>query len=260
MSIKSRVKDFLFARRPIALIVFPLYAFFKYPIHLLQYGTIDPPEYFIFKQKKLIYLVNSKVAQTAITNTCGNSNKTEYSGIAEKHLGEKKFKLRGEEREYFAFTFIRNPFERLASCYQSKYIADREKYNKPYLDFDFYMLGLIRRDRGFEKFARCVARIPDRLADRHFKSQHALIYRESKKQLDFVGRYEKINEDFEQLRGQFDLDELPHLNKSETKKADWRDRYTLELVDLIEKRYRRDLDTWYPTAAQELRDYLSSRP
>lgn len=258
MKLKHTIKEWIIKRKGLALKVMPLYAFFKYPIHLLQYGTIDPPEYFIFKQKKLIYLVNSKVAQTAITNTCGNSNKTEYSGIAEKHLGEKKFKLSGEEQGYFAFTFVRNPFERLASCYQSKYIADREKYNKPYLDFDFYMLGIIRRDRGFENFVKKVARIPDRFSDRHFKSQHALVHRESKKELNFVGRYEKINEDFEKLRGQFDLDELPHLNKSETKKADWRDRYTPELVRLIAKRYRKDLDTWYPTAEQELLAYLAN--
>jgi hypothetical protein len=238
--------------------IIPLYLFFfKYPYLLIKYHTIDPPEYFIFKQKKLVYIVNSKVAQTAITNTCGNSIKREYNGIQETHLGEKKYSLSKNEEHYYSFSFVRNPFDRLYSCYYSKYIADKRKYNKKVLDFDYYLLTYLKKDKGFESFVKKICHIPDAFADRHFKSQYALIYTQISVPPNFIGTFESIESDFTTLQKKFDLDPLPHLNPSD--KHDWRNAYTIELVSLVERRFKKDLETWYPKAAKELREYIHSK-
>jgi hypothetical protein len=258
MGIKNYIK-----KRPWLLkLLFPLrqlQIFLSYPYRLARYGAIDPREYFIFKKQQLVYLVNSKVAQTAIVNTCGNKNKEEYRGIRDKGLGEKKHHLSKEEQGYPLFTFVRNPFERLYSSYKSKYIADK-KYGKLALDFDYYMLGLIKKDKGFTHFVKIVSRIPDWASDRHFKSQYSLIYRENRQSLSLVGKYENLHSEFEELRTMFNLEPLPHMNKSSEKENEWMDAYTPELVDLVSKRYEEDLATWYPNAKDELLAHLYQTP
>jgi hypothetical protein len=253
----NHIKKIILEKSWLRKVIIPIYLLCKYPFLIYKYGTVDPPQYFVFKQKKLIYLVNSKVAQTAITNTCGNSIKKEYSKIKETHLGEKTYKLSKKETDYYSFTFIRNPFERIVSCYYSKYISDKIKYKKEILDFDFYLLGYIKKDKGFATFIKKISHIPDFLADRHFKSQWALIYSHNKLSLDFIGRYENLEQDFEHIQTTFSLDPLPHLNPSG--KNDWRDSFTQELVTLVAKRYKKDLETWYPNAEKELRTYLQKK-
>ncbi len=255
---KTKIREYLEQHPVLGDIIIPLYVFLTYPIKIVRYRAIDPPQYFIFKKHGLVYLVNSKVAQTAITNTCGNKEKKEYSGITETHLGEKVYTLTKEQQQMYAFTFVRNPFDRLVSCYRSKYIADKKKYHKQRLDFDNYMLGYLKKDKGFDTFVKKISKIPDVLADRHFKSQHALIYEQNTIDLDFIGRYEQLNEQFEIIRKKFDLDPLPHLNTSTLKqKDDWKKYYTKDLVDLVAKRYHKDLAQWYPNEEKKIRDFIS---
>jgi chondroitin 4-sulfotransferase 11 len=254
---KEKIRDEILNHKRIARIIFPIYVFLSYPIKLFIYGAGDPPAYFIFKKSKLIYLVNSKVAQTAITNTCGNKNKTEYSGIEEKNLGENKDKLSKNEEDYYSFTFVRNPFERLYSCYKSKYIADKERYKKPFLDFDFYLLGYLKKDTGFENFVKRAMRVPHFLADRHFKSQYTLIKEESRLKIDYIGRYESISDDFKKIQDRFNLETLPLLNKSGSNT--WRDFYTKDLVSIVSEFYKEDLKEWYPSAESELLEYISKK-
>lgn len=250
-----KLKQFVLQRPWLRDWINPIYLLCKYPFLIVKYKAIDPVEYFVYKGKDLIYLVNSKVAQTAITNTAGNTLKKEYSKIDTK-FGERKYTLSPTEKTYYSFTFVRNPFERLYSCYYSKYIADK-KYDKERLDFDYYMGGIIKKDKGFPHFVKTISKIPDALADRHFKSQYSLIYKESILPIDFIGRYENINEEFKIIQKRFNLDPLPHLNPSG--KKNWRSAYTPELVNIVKKRYEKDLSTWYPTAADDLTLYIQEK-
>lgn len=227
--------------------------------NLLRYRVLDPAEFFVFKEKKVIYLVNSKVAQTAISNTCGNAVKKEYSGIAERHLGEKMYRISPAYRNYPIFTFVRNPFDRLYSCYTSKYIADVEKYGKTRRAFDQYLFGVLRNNVGFGHFVKRVAHIPDVLADRHFKAQYYLIYRDNTLPVSYIGRFEHLQDDFEHIRTQYDLEPIQHMNPSRKAGDDWRDAYTLELADIVYHRYKNDFDTWYPDEYEKLKCYLGTK-
>jgi len=256
----KKIKEFIKKRTLFYKLLFPirqLQIFLSYPYKLIKYNSVDPREYFIFKKQKLVYLVNSKVAQTAIVNTCGNIEKKEYQGIDDKSLGEKKQNLTEEDSTYYSFTFVRNPFERLYSCYQSKYIADKKRYGKIMLDFDYYMLGLIKKDRGFEYFVKIVSKIPDWASDRHFKSQYSLIHKESVRVPDFIGRYENLEKEFEPIRVKYNLEKLTHLNKSSQNQTGWRESYTPELIEIVYKRYKKDFDEWYPNAKIILAKYLA---
>jgi hypothetical protein len=239
--------------------IFPIYALGRYCVNFIRFGTIDPVNHFVFKKHKLVYVVMPKVAQTAICNTCGNKEKKEYTKIKDLGIGEKKWKLSPEEKDYYTFTFVRNPFERLYSCHQSKYIADRDKYKRDILDFDYYMMGTWRKDPGFKKFVDKVCKMPDRLSDRHFKSQNLIANINAQTDIDYIGKYENLHEDFKKIQEKYGLDPLPHLNKSNNKKVDWRDSYTKEMVEKVYKRYKKDFELWYPNAKQELLDYIGNK-
>ncbi len=201
-------------------------------------------------------MINSKVAQTTITNTNGNKVKKEYFSV---DTGTKARRLSKEEEGYYKFTFVRNPFERLYSCYRSKIKADKQKFNKKYGDFDFYLFGYLKKDRSFENFVDRVLKVPYWLADRHFKPQAYLIYKDNQLPLDFIGRLENIKEEFEPIRNRFDLDQLPHLNDSSMGEDDWRDAYTKSVVTKVARYYRQDLELWYPNAKDDLLEYLENK-
>lgn len=224
--------------------------------NLVFFRRHTPAVYFVFTGKKLVYVVNAKVAQTAIINTCGVTNPKEYSGVQDRTLGYKTTHLRTHDNEYL-FTFVRNPFERLYSCWKSKYITDQTTYKKQYSDFQYYLFGWFKKKTSFEQFATRVCALPDWASDIHFVSQHYLLYESNSHTLDFVGRFEHIATEFKPIQQRFNLFPLPHLNKSQDSQEEWKDAYTPELVELVYERYKNDCDTWYPDAKAEL---LTHRP
>ena len=62
--------------------------------------------------------------------------------------------------------------------------------------------------------------------------------------VDFVGRFENFNEDYEKIRQKIGTGEaLKHLNKTKDKKEkSYRDVYTPEMVDIVSKVYKKDLE------------------
>lgn len=248
----QKMKQFILARPTLRNIILPIYFLLRYPYYVVRYGGVDPVEYFVYDKKRMIYLVNPKVAQTTLTRTCACPLESEEEKKA--HTCGRRKSITKDEKSYFSYTFIRNPFDRLYSCYCSKYITDKKNFASGILDFDFFMGGMLRKDKGFEHFVKMVCKIPDTFSDRHFKSQYALIHQQSNINLDYIGRYETFSEDYQTLQQKYGLAELPHLNASG--KKDWRLAYTPELVDLVAKRYAKDLELWYPNAETALRDFL----
>jgi hypothetical protein len=136
---------------------------------------------------------------------------------------------------YFKFTFVRNPWTRLFSCYLAKVRRVPNRH--------FRLLGL-DRCRTFEDFVMRVCDIPDEYADEHFMSQDYLLTYQGKFLPDQVYRFETYSEDWNNLRQNLEqqtgveLLGLPHIFK--TKSDDFRREYTSRLVDLVGERYRAD--------------------
>ncbi|MED4974760.1 hypothetical protein E5Z46_01980 [Geobacillus kaustophilus NBRC 102445] len=234
-----------------------IYHFFTEMKNLLLYGRVEKREFIILDDKELVYLNNSKVACSSIKKTFTSKEVQDDYSI---HIlnWNRKARLSEKEKKYFKFTFVRNPFDRLVSCYSSKYHKDKEK-GKDILDFDIYLLGILRKDKGFENFVKRVVKIPDFLADRHFQSQYNLIYdKRGKCLVDYVGKFENINEEFKEIQKKFQLAPLPHFNKSD--KNDWRDYYTIETANLVYKKYRKDIETFgYEEEYKNLIKYLKEK-
>jgi hypothetical protein len=138
---------------------------------------------------------------------------------------------------YPGFGFVRNPLDRLYSCYAQKIVLYGRLRG---MRIEFWRYGdTFHPDMSFEEFVRAVAAIPDRIADIHFRSQHCFLYHRGRPVVDFIGRFETLHRDWEALMQRFELPALPHENKSPHRS--YRKAYTPELARLAAGRYERDI-------------------
>lgn len=152
-----------------------------------------------------------------------------------------KYRLRGINKKRFVFAFVRNPFDRVVSLYKNKFRSLKNFDVEGFLYTD-YLNGVFHPQMSFTDFVEVLVMIPDRLADRHFKSQFCMIYEVPGVNVSFIGKFEHLAQDFEELRKSFpQLGVLPHLNRSPSN-IDYRSYYNRRTVQLIADRYRQDIE------------------
>ena len=144
--------------------------------------------------------------------------------------------------KYWSFAFVRNPWDRLVSCYTEKIRPDGDPEN--FINGVSRVLtsfGVFEAGMSFEQFAREVAQIPDEEAEPHFLSQHKFIVnRAGDLIVDFLGRFETIDKDFDVVRQRIRAPvELPHLLRSQH--GHYRDYYSPDLAHIIGERYSEDI-------------------
>jgi len=221
--------------------------------NFLRYGFFNPPTYVEIPDKKVVYCNIPKVANSSLKASISNRNfQDDYSVHREVHG---KSKLSNESAEYFKFSFVRNPFDRLVSCYESKYHKDAE-IKTGVLDLRFYLLGTFAKDRGFDRFVKSVCLIPNRFAEMHFLSQYLTLCRNGRFKADFIGRFENLEADYEPIRQKYGFAPLQHYNPSG--KGDWRDYYTPKTAKMVYRKYRKDFETFgYQDEYGQLLKYLA---
>jgi hypothetical protein len=142
---------------------------------------------------------------------------------------------------YFSFAFCRNPWDRHLSIYKfyKKSIKEWEKNTPPqWADHYQRYTNLVG---GFESFNDFVKSRPGWTElQTHWLS----------KNIDFIGRMENIQSDFNIIYDKIakqncppeekDQIQLDHLNKSN--REDYREVYNNESIDIIAKAYKKDID------------------
>lgn len=156
-----------------------------------------------------------------------------------------------EPRAYpdaFSFGFVRNPWDRLVSCYRDKILGEVSDFTDFHptrsvayclARFDEFQAGM-----PFERFVDAVSGIPDDAADGHFRAQHTFVSNgRGHLVLDFVGRFESLAADFRSVCTKVGLPapELPHVQVSEPR-ARYTDYYRPRARDLVGDRFHRDVE------------------
>ena len=201
----------------------------------------------ISHKNKYIYYYVPKVACSTIRKMLAN-----FEGIEWKHAWDGKTdfsyidpKQITKHLTYFKFAFVRNPWDRLVSCYFDKVVSvksmkkdDFKNFNNcvsggEYINFKKY--GKDFKNMEFPEFAEFVCTLRDSESDGHFRSQHTFVGN-----TDFVGRFENLHDDLNKLRKKLRMNiQEEHLMKSAHR--NYKDYYDDKLINMVSKRYTVDI-------------------
>lgn len=224
----------------------------------LLYRTYAPRTFLVDNKRKYVYFENPKVVTSSIKACIHESEVKDDGSIHAVMKKRMTHKWKKKYDDYYKFTFIRNPFERMFSCYINRYHAPEQWIGKKNA-YKYYLFGYMKKDNGFDEFARKSCKIPNWLMDKHLKPQYLLIYDKGGSILvDFVGRYENLIEDWKVVQKNLGFKNLLHLNQS--KKKNWMDFYTKELADIVYQRYKNDFELLgYKDEYTKLLEYLEQK-
>lgn len=138
--------------------------------------------------------------------------------------------------QYFKFTFVRNPWDRLVSAYA---FLSKGGMNERDQAFGQSVLG---RYPNFEDFVMRWLDEKNIYTQIHFVPQWEFVVDGWGRQcMDFVGRFERIDDDFRFIMAQLGRGgSLPMTNAS--KRSDYRDYYNTRTRRRVEDVYRRDVE------------------
>jgi len=144
-----------------------------------------------------------------------------YASDIKQLVGEKRW------NDYFTFTFVRNPWDKIVSQYH----YNGEKFCKRHcgrmLNFEEYVKLLIANDRIYTTFT------PQNLPYIIDGSDDVMV--------DFIGRFENLEEDFAYICRRLDIVDvkLPQLNISKHKH--YSEFYNNETREIIAEKFRKDI-------------------
>jgi hypothetical protein len=185
----------------------------------------------IFHNKKVIFLHIPKTAGTSIEEFFDKEDRDHNKfypdvvwGLKDRKYTQhfryesiKKYYEGDEDIErYFKFTFVRNTWDRLLSAYS---------YLNPNPDKEKFCSYIQNRCINFMngKIYEC----------EHYDSQINYVLQNGKEFLDFIGRFENIQEDFKKLCEKLNINysKLPFTNVSNRRKCECcYDKKTIEIV------------------------------
>lgn len=149
--------------------------------------------------------------------------------------------------DWFRFGFVRNPWDRLVSCYLNKIRAadspDIPTFRNG-IPIAFERFGKFQAGMPFGEFARAVAGIPDAEADAHFRSQHTFFEHDGEPlRIDTIERFEDAPDSFRKVLDALDIesDELPHDKRTRGRRPYSSYYEDDETVSLVGERYATDI-------------------
>jgi hypothetical protein len=167
-----------------------------------------------------------------------------YLRRVDVHLARDQFerrRRRGAYADYFCFSFVRNPWDRLVSCYLSKVAGPGPHPVRMRLGG---RTGAFARGMPFAEFVRIVCDTPDERSNVHLASQTSILCDAAGALLpDFVGRFENLAADFAAVARRIAPERelpLPARNPSGTGGRDYRAYYSDADAARVGQRYARD--------------------
>jgi len=141
-------------------------------------------------------------------------------------------------KKYFKFTFVRNPYSRLLSAYRflkkggfcEKDRLWAEQNLAQYNSFRDFVHGWLTEETVMEY--------------NHFIPQFVFVCdRSLEPEVDFIGRFETIDEDFEKICKKLNISRsLKNHNQGPEKEAHWSTFYSKEEFEKVSRIYRKDFE------------------
>jgi hypothetical protein len=182
--------------------------------------------YITIEEKKLAWCFVLKCARTSIgkqLDACEYT--TNYNTWYDKF----------QHPNYYRFIFVRNPWDRLVSTF--RYMQENGGFKR-------HIITVYANSKcpvePFERFVETVCGCPDKESDMHIRSQYISLPQLSPP-AHFIGKFERLEEDWQRLVDKFDLPPLERHDRSTTHNH-YSEYYSPALVDLVAKRYQEDIE------------------
>jgi hypothetical protein len=169
--------------------------------------------------------------------------KYQYGHLTYKDIIE----IYGQEKvdSIYKFTFVRNPWDRVYSGYRflaqgGMDLIDRALYSlgiAKYDTFEEFVYNWLSKENIYGKVHKYI----------HFYPQFEFLTNDADKiAVDFIGKVENMESDYNKIREKIGFGKsLKHLNRTpKTKKfkEDYRNAYTNDMIDIVAKVYKRDIE------------------
>jgi len=143
-------------------------------------------------------------------------------------------------KDYYKFTFVRNPWDRIVSLYS---FWLNQTPNSVFYQWDFEQVNFIKNNNlSFNDFVKL---IPLNNSVFHEKP-HLLSYIghfiKSPSSLDFIGRIENFQEDLVKIFGQIGIKMQKDRWSNKSKHKHYSEYYNNETRDIIAKQYSKDIE------------------
>jgi len=167
----------------------------------------------IEKKQKFVWLMIPKTGTRSLLDT-----------LKLRRLGERGLEFNADDyKEYFIFTFVRNPWDRIASTYKNKVLG-----------------GKYWNTRKYPTFKSFITDLPKLRIDRHIDTQYSLTA--GFKGVDFIGRFESLEKDYTILCKKLNLPVKELLHKNKTFEKSYVEFYDKETKDLVHDFYKKDIE------------------
>jgi len=195
--------------------------------------------------QKYLYICVAKVASSSITQALNQRASPEPKF---HHMGMRELQSLMpfvDTSQYFKFAFVRNPWDRLTSLYRDfktlrMICASDLRYSGLVIIKD----SIYSKSKNFEDFCFRFADSEFWRKEPHHKPQYDYLYVDDKLGVDFVGRFENLNEDWAQVCGKIGLNIKLTPNRVTAKDNDYREWYTPETKRCIGEVYKKDIEAF----------------
>jgi chondroitin 4-sulfotransferase 11 len=201
-------------------------------------------QYIFLEKYKALFIPIPKVASSSFKFLFANMLNLEIPDSVHK-IEFPSYDFSADRSDIFKFTFVRNPWDRLVSCYFDKiknetntgdtYFTYKEGVANCLASFDEFT-----KDMTFSEFVNVISKIPDEQSDPHFKSQSSCISKIS--DLSFVGKLENLDIDLSIISSELKIPVLKLAKIKTTIAKNYRDLYNEETKKIVYRRYENDIE------------------
>ena len=197
-------------------------------VHLYRQNKYQPHGIYHLDSQKLAYISINKNASTSILSALMKTDNQEVDlKNHSNHWLHRKAReqMKGAiDNGYKGFAVVRDPKDRLLSCYHDQVlIKDEIGY------FDHLYFGMFRSDLTFDQFVKLASKIPDSIKEPHIKLQKHCIPKDSGIQ---IFKFENLNHELIPFLKNYGV-MLEWKNRSRDKKNDSISKETESLIKSI---------------------------
>jgi len=174
----------------------------------------------ISKDKNYVWFRTAKVGTRTIESILRGKSRFHIYG-SNLIFNRRKYKT------YYKFVFVRNPWDRVVSCYCDKVLGVKDL---PYYE-DCY-------DKDFKYFVKFIEKKNLKCADRHIRLQSYLFPVDD---VDYIGRFETFESDLKHVLNKLNIDSHEIPKKNTTMRRDYKKYYNEETKQIIAKKYEKDI-------------------